>query len=146
MKIEWNFSEFEKFGDRVQDITKFEAFAKQMISEITVALREALFQNTPVLTGNLCANWGGDENYSFAIKQFAYGFSVTLYNRASSDKSPKYPNFQYGLAVNDGHRTPGGNGWVMGRFFVEKSIVQTAESSQIESIVMTKLQKWWDSV
>ena len=62
-----------------------------------------------------------------------------------NNKSPKYPNFKYGLAVNDGHRTPNG-GWVMGRFFVEKSIIQTAESNELESIVMREIQKWWKGV
>ena len=146
MKLEWDFSELYEFGNRLRDVSKFEQFAQQATKEITVALREMLFVHTPVLTGNLCASWGGQENYSFKVEKLSNGYSVTLYNRAVSLRpSVQYKNFQYGLAVNDGHRTPSG-GWVMGKFFVEKAIIQTANSAQIESIVMRELQKWWDSV
>ena len=140
MKIEWDFSDLEDFAGSLTDASKFDSFARQATREITVALRETLFQLTPVLTGNLCANWGGKENYSFAIKKLATGYSVTLYNRGANDKG-----FKYGLAVNDGHKTING-GWVMGRFFVEKSIVQTAESTKLESIIMRELEKWWKGV
>lgn len=146
MKLEWDFSEFNKFADRLQDVSKFDRFAQQATKEIANALREMLFHHTPVLTGNLAASWGGKENYSFEIKKWGYGYSVTLYNRAVSLRPQrKYKNFQYGLAVNDGHKTPSG-GWVMGRFFVEKAIVQTAESTELEAIVMRELEKWWESV
>jgi hypothetical protein len=47
----------------------------------------------------------------------------------------------YGLAVNDGHKTPDGAGWVMGRFFVEKSILLTEQKA--EQIIMNELKKWW---
>lgn len=145
MKASWDFSEFTKFANRLQDVSKFDRFAQQITKEIANALREMLFHHTPVLTGNLAASWGGKENYSFEIKKWGYGYSVTLYNRAISNKSPKYPNFQYGLAVNDGHKTPSG-GWVMGKFFVEKAVVQTAASTQLEAIVMRELEKWWKGV
>ena len=119
---------------------------QRITTEIATALREALFENTPVKTGNLAASWGGEENYSFTVKKLKTGYSVTLYNRAISIRPQKqYKNFQYGLAVNDGHRTPNG-GWVMGRFFVEKSIIQTSESAELESIIMREIQKWWKGV
>lgn len=145
MKLKWDFSEFTEFTERLQDFSKFEIFAKQITKEIANALREALFRNTPVLTGNLAASWGGEENYSFTVQKLKSGYSVTLKNHAMNNKSPKYPNFKYGLAVNDGHRTPNG-GWVMGKFFVENSIIQTAESNELESIVMREIQNWWKGV
>ena len=146
MKLTWDFSEFTEFAERLQDSSEFDKFAQQATKEIAETLREALFRNTPVLTGNLASNWGGEENYSFTVKKFGYGYSVTLYNRAVSLRpQKKYKDFKYGLAVNDGHKTPNG-GWVMGRFFVEKSVIQTAESNELESIVMRSIQQWWKGV
>ena len=145
MKVNWDFNEFTKFAESLQDFSKFDAFAQQITKEIAAILREALFQNTPVLTGNLCASWGGEDNYSLTVKKLESGYKVTLKNHAMNNKSSKYPNFKYGLAVNDGHRTPNG-GWVMGRFFVEKSIIQTSESNALESVVMREIQKWWKGV
>ena len=141
MKFEWDFHELTDFGNRLTDMSKFEIYAKQITKELAKALHEALFRNTPVLTGNLCAAWGGAENYSYTIETFSYGYRITLKNHGANDR-----NFKYGLAVNDGHKTPSGGGWVMGRFFVEKSILQTANSVQLEQLIMNELQKWWDSV
>jgi hypothetical protein len=145
MKFEWDFSEFNVFAERLMDLSKFDLFAQQATREIANALREALFRNTPVLTGNLSASWGGEENYNFTLKKLSTGYSVTLYNRAANKD-----NFKYGLAVNDGHYSKNQYGgpykWVVGRFFVEKSIIQTAESTQLESIIMRELEKWWRSV
>lgn len=146
MKVKWDFSEFTEFAESLQDFSKLDVFYQQATKDIAEALRDALFRNTPVLTGNLAASWGGEENYSFTVKKFEYGYSVTLYNRAVSLRpQKKYKDFKYGLAVNDGHKTPNG-GWVMGRFFVEKSIIQTSESNQLESIIMREIQKWWKGV
>ncbi len=146
MKLKWDFHELTDFGDNLLSLgSAFSPHLKQITKDIANALREALFENTPVLTGNLSANWGGAENYSFEVKAHNYGYSVTLYNRATNDKS-----FKYGLAVNDGHWSKNQYGgpykWVVGRFFVEKSIIQVANSTQIEEIIMKELQKWWDSI
>lgn len=145
MKLEWDFSEFTKFANSLQDLSKFEIFARQATKQIADALREMLFLHTPVKTGNLSASWGGTENYSFEIKKWGYGYSVTLYNHAANDK-----NFKYGLAVNDGHWSYNQYGgpykWVTGKFFVEKAIIQTAESMKLESLIMQELEKWWKGV
>jgi hypothetical protein len=146
MKLVWDLHELTDFGDNLKSLgSAFSPHLKQITREIAEALREALFKNTPVLTGNLSANWGGEENYSFQVKAHDYGYSVTLYNRAANDNK-----FQYGLAVNDGHWSKNQYGgpytWVIGKFFVEKSIIQVANSTQIEEIIMKELQKWWDSI
>ena len=145
MKLEWDFHELTDFGKRLNDLPKFEQYAQQIAKELAKALHEALFRNTPVKTGNLCAAWGGSENYSYTIKQFGYGYKITLKNNGANDK-----NFRYGLAVNDGHWSYNQYGgpykWVQGSFFVEKSVLQTANSMQVEQLIMQHLQKWWDSV
>lgn len=146
MKLKWDLHELTDLGDNLKSLcSAFDPHLQQATKEIAALLREALIQNTPVLTGNLAASWGGKENYSLEVKHLKTGYSVTLKNHAMSTKSSKYPNFKYGLAVNDGHKTPNG-GWVMGRFFVEKSIIQTAESTQLEAIIMREIEKWWKGV
>lgn len=145
MKVTWDFSDFNDFAERLQNLENFDKFARQATKEIAELLREALFTNTPVLTGNLAASWGGEANYAVEVKRFSYGYSVTLYNHAANDN-----NFKYGLAVNDGHYSKNQYGgpykWVRGRFFVENSVIQTAESNQLESIVMRGIQNWWKGV
>lgn len=146
MKFDWDMDELTEFGEQLKDFSNFDAYAQQIVKELAKALQDALFRNTPVLTGNLCASWGGEENCSFTVKKFGYGYKVTLYNKAVSLRpQQKYKNYYYGFAVNDGHATPSG-GWVVGKFFVEASVAQTANSFQLEQIIMQKLQKWWDSV
>lgn len=146
MKFDWDFSELTDFADNLKSLgSAFDPHLQRAVKEIARLLQEALFRNTPVLTGNLAASWGGEENYSFTVKPLKSGYSVTLKNHAMNNKSSAYRNFKYGLAVNDGHKTPNG-GWVMGRFFVEKSIIQTSESNELEAIIMRELQDWWKGV
>lgn len=141
LRLEWDFHELTEFGSRLNDASKLDVHAQQMAKELARVLQGALFINTPVLTGNLCASWGGKENYSYIVQRVGKGYRVTLKNNGANDRG-----FRYGLAVNDGHRTPSGSGWVMGRFFVEASVLQTANSMQVEQSIMRQLQKWWDSV
>ena len=139
MKAHWDLHEWTDFAN---ELVNFDKYAQLIAKEITKVLHEMLFQNTPVKTGNLCAAWGGSENYAYTVKKVGTGYQVILKNNGANDKG-----FQYGLSVNDGHKSfnqyGGPYGWVQGRFFVEKSIIQTANSGQIEQIVMKQLQKWW---
>ena len=143
MKLDWDFSELYGFANRLQN-SKHELDTALMTATRNIAkvLHKHLLNFTPVVTGNLRKMWSAGDNLAFTVKRVAGGFEVTLINRArANDKK----GFMYGLAVNDGHRTPQG-GWVMGRFFVEASMLVTENSSQLESIIMRELQKWWDSV
>lgn len=145
MKIKWDLSELTKFAENLSDFEVFDKCARQITKELAKELHEMLFQNTPVKTGNLCAAWGGSENYAYTIKKFGNGYQITLTNNGANDDG-----FRYGLAVNDGHYSYNQFGgpyrWVKGRFFVEKSVLQTANSAQVEQLIMKELQKWWDSV
>ena len=141
MKLEWDFSEFVDFAERIRDTHHLNTSLMTATQKIARVLHQYLLTQTPVVTGNLRKMWSAGNNLMFTVETVSGGFRVTLINLAQTEKG-----FQYGLAVNDGHKTPSGNGWVMGRFFVERSILQTAGSGRIEQVVMQELQKWWESV
>lgn len=141
MKIKWDFHELTDFANRLQDKHDLDTALMTATQKVARVLHQYLLVQTPVITGNLRKMWSAGDNLRFTVEKVKGGFNVTFINLAQTDKG-----FQYGVAVNDGHKTPGGTGWVMGRFFVERSVLQTANSTQIESIIMNELQKWWDSV
>lgn len=141
MKLEWDFRELTEFANRLNDIHTLDTALMTATKKIAQVLHQYLLIQTPVKTGNLRKMWSAGDNLRFTVEKVNGGFQVTFINLAQTDKG-----FRYGLAVNDGHRTPSGEGWVMGRFFVERSVLQTANSTQIEHIIMNELQKWWDSV
>lgn len=141
MKLEWDFSEFKDFAKRLDNTYEFETSLMTIAQKVARILHQYLLIQTPIVTGNLRKMWSAGDNLMFTVERVNNGFQVTFVNHAQNDKG-----FKYGLAVNDGHKTPSGNGWVMGRFFVERSILQTSNSSQIEQIVINEMQKWWDSV
>lgn len=155
MKLRWDIKEWVDFGNRLGDVDKFDDRMKDAVREISKKLHTMLIRNTPVDFGTLQAFWRTDENYAYAVDQTSKGFMVTLYNRA-----------QYATWVNDGHRQrpgrfiPGyweGNhfrydptadggmvlkrSWVQGRFFVEKSIVETEFT--MEKYIEKQLNNWW---
>lgn len=141
MNIVWDFSELERFANNLKSGYKFETAIMTATQNIAKVLHQYLLVQTPIITGNLRKMWSAGDNLAFTVEKVNNGFEVTLINLAQNQYG-----FRYGLAVNDGHKTPSGTGWVMGRFFVERSVLQTANSSQVEQIILRELQKWWDSV
>ena len=139
MEFEWDFSEFEKFASRLQERYAFDTAMMTATQNIARVLHRYLLSNTPIDTGNLRKMWSAGENLRVTVDKVNGGFEVTLINTAQNQNGEKY-----GEWVNDGHRTPNGLGWVMGRFFVENSIDLTYP--KVEQIVMKELEKWWDSV
>lgn len=143
MKLQWDFSELTNFATRLNDTYGIETALMTATKEVAKVLHQYLLVQTPIKTGNLRKMWSAGNNLKFTVTKVNGGFEVTFVNEARANAKN---GFMYGLAVNDGHKTPGGGGWVMGRFFVERAILQTASSTQIENIIMRELQKWWDSI
>ena len=139
MKFEWDFSEWVRFANNLESGYGFDTAMMTATQKIARVLHKYLLMQTPIDTGNLRKMWSAGDNLMFTVEPMSGGYQVTLINTAQNDKG-----FRYGLAVNDGHKKPNGSGWVMGRFFVERSILQTTE--QAEQIILQELQKWWDSV
>jgi hypothetical protein len=141
MKLQWDFSELTDFTKKLVDKHNFDSTIMTATQKVARVLHQHLLEQTPIDTGNLRKMWSAGENLQFTVKPVQNGYEVTFINTARAKSAD---GFMYGLAVNDGHRTPNGTGWVMGRFFVEKSILQTEQ--QAEQIIMNELKKWWDSV
>lgn len=140
MKLELDFSEFEKFAEELNNIYEFESAIMSATRKVAEVLHQHLIEQTPVKTGNLRKMWSAGDNLLFTVERVGSGFEVTFINEARAETED---GFMYGLAVNDGHKSRNG-GWVMGRFFVENSIDLT--KPKIEQLVMTELQKWWEKL
>ena len=140
MKLELDFSEFEKFAEELNNIYEFESAIMSATRKVAEVLHQHLIEQTPVKTGNLRKMWSAGDNLLFTVERVGSGFEVTFINEARAETED---GFMYGLAVNDGHKSRNG-GWVMGRFFVENSIDLT--KPKIEQLVMTELQKWWENL
>jgi len=141
MKLDMDFHELFEFGDKLKDGYELETTLMTATQNVARVLHQHLLLNTPIDTGNLRKMWSAGENLLFTVENVDGGYQVTFVNTAIN-KRYSSDGYMYGVAVNDGHRTTNG-GWVMGRFFVENSILQVRESKQLESIIMKELQKWW---
>ena len=134
IEVEWDFTAVQKALSRLNNEV-FENAIESATKEIAKELHNALLINTPVKTGNLLQCWNTPNNLAFTVVRVGNGFEVTLINDAQDDKE-----FKYGKAVNYGHKTTNG-GWVMGKFFVEKSEAQT--EPKCYDIVKRNLQKYF---
>ena len=158
MKWEFDFTELNKFADRLVEVDEFEARMKSATRRLSKALLKWIKEFTPVDYYKLLHAW--DKN-KFLVNKTDKGFEVLLVN-----------NMQYATWVNDGHKQKPGRfipgywenathfrydpnakggmvlkkSWVKGVFFVEKGILRIANTEEIEQIIMDELQKWWDSV
>lgn len=139
MRVSFDFSELNRFITNVTNPYNLETTLMTATQNIARVLHQHLLEQTPIDTGNLRKMWSAGDNLMFTVEKTVNGFEVTLVNTAQNQKGEKY-----GVWVNDGHRTPNGTGWVMGRFFVENSIDLTYP--KLEQIIMKELEKWWDSV
>ena len=136
MKLEWDFHEFNDFANRLKDTHELETALMTATQNVARVLHDHLLRNTPIDTGNLRKMWSAGNNLYFGVEDIGDGYQVTFVNEAKNN------GFMYGVAVNDGHRSVNG-GFVMGRFFVEKSIIQVGESAKLESMIYKELDKWW---
>ena len=158
MKVEWDFSELNRFARNLTNTSNFERQMKFAAKELAHELLRMIKNFTPVGdTYQLMNGWSGN---AFAVKRVAEGFEVLIVNR---DRKA--------LWVNDGHRVRNqkngpyltvhrrikvptaykwqkntSNLYVFGHFFVERGILQLGNTTQVEDIITKKLQKWWDSI
>ena len=135
MKIKWNAKQLNDFANRLQSEYEFTTTLMTATQKVARVLHQHLLGYTPVKTGNLRKMWSAGDNLRFEVEEVDDGYEVTFINLAQNDKGERY-----GIWVNDGHRSPNG-GWVMGRFFVEKSIIATEDKA--EEIIYKELEKWW---
>lgn len=153
MKITWDFTQLEKFG---QDLVsnKFDEQMKIVTKKIAEVLLRRMKSLTPIETGELLSGWDGNK---LLVTEVKGGFEVLIINKS--------PNALY---VNDGHRVrnrkdgpylkvkhrvkvptahqwqnPVSDWYVFGHFFVERSILQLENSTELERILNRELQKWW---
>lgn len=158
MKLQIDFSEFYEFADSLKDTGKLENALKRVTKEISKELLERIKNFTPRdKTGKLINGWNGN---SFLVKSVDNGYEVEIVNTA-----------EYAQWVNDGHRVknrkegeylrvynrkkvktphkwqkPVSDYYVYGHFFVERGIIQLAESTELELIILRELEKWWVSM
>lgn len=153
MKIEWDFSEFNNFANKLLSTSMDEGF-KRATKSLGKALLKRMKSLTPVDDYELINGWNGNH---FLVREVEGGFEVDIVNTTP-----------YALAVNDGHRAFNQYGgpypikhrvkvrnphqwqkgdatyYVFGHFFVERGILQLNNTKEIESIIMRELQKWWE--
>ena len=155
MKLKWDFHELYDFGERISNVSKFEKVCEEATRELAKVFQNMLINETPVVTGQLAAGWGGSKNCSYTVKQMKSGFKVEFVNEVP-----------YAKYVNDGHYSynqynVGGDPYVVkrrkvpyyqgnsdatfvfGHFFVEKSIVKLENGIELNKVLRKELQKWF---
>lgn len=136
IEVEFDFSSVQKALRRLNKEV-YETALMTATQEIARELHKSLLQNTPVITGNLRKAWSSGENLMFTVERVSNGYQVTLINDAKSGSENGFP---YAEVVNYGHNTPSG-GWVVGRFFLENSEIQTRP--KCNAIIKKNLQKYF---
>lgn len=134
MKVEIDNSMLVNFAKRLGEYEQFETALMTATQEIAKVLHKELLKRSPIDTGNLRKMWSAGDNLKFYVDRVANGFEVTLVNEARNDKGYKYP-----WVVNYGHNSA--NGWVMGQFFVENSVLATEAVAKKK--IREELTKWF---
>ena len=156
MKIEWDFKELYNFADKLGNVNNFKHYVKLAADDIAKDLQEMLKKNTPYKTGKLQQGWlsGG-----YVIVEKGKGYEVTLLNDVEYAYYVNYGHYSYNQFNKGGepyfvyNRTPkiapefetnDDDTFVFGHFFVEKTLVDYAESFKLDKLLFTQLNKWWE--
>lgn len=151
MKIEWDFHEFFEFADKLSDFNRLEEKLQSTSKELGEILLKMLKANTPVKTGKLKSGWT-----DYKVERVKNGFEITLTNTVEYAKwvnDGHYSYNQFGGAYFVRNRTPkiapeyetnDDDTFVFGHFFVEVTLWQLSNSTQLEQIIYKQLQKWWE--
>lgn len=155
MYVEFDFSEFYDFAEKLSD-SKLEETFERITKDIAQALLKRIKGYTPTLDYDLINAWNDNK---LLVTETETGYEVLLVNK-----------MEYATWVNDGHKQRPGRfipgywantrrfvyvpnydggmvlkkSWVQGKFFVEKGITSLTATKEIESIIMRELQKWWE--
>lgn len=168
MKLKWDFHELYDFGERIANVAEFEKVCEKATKELAKVFQDMLISKTPLVTGQLAAGWAGAENCSYTVKRMKSGFKVELVNRvpyakAVNDGHKAYNQFggpypihdevsigPYGklrgrIAVTEPYEWQQGDPsmYVFGHFFVERSIVELENGTELNKVLQKELNKWF---
>lgn len=155
MKIKWDFKELYDFADKLVSVSLDDTF-KRITKDLAKALLKRMKGFTPADSYELINGWEGNK---FLVTATATGYEVLIVNKtpyASYVNDGHKVYNQYGgpypikhrIQVRSPHQWQQGDAtyYVFGHFFVERGILQLANTQEIEGIVMRELQKWWEGL
>lgn len=132
------FNELTDFRDRIAELEQSGAIEENLIEsvkELTARFLALVIPATPVgvypasagkVGGNLRRRWTAE----MSVDEFVY--SVAVINNGNSYEIEVVNDADYAEYVEYGHRTPGGKGWVVGRFMMTKSeIIMNQQAPQL---------------
>ena len=97
--------------DRASQEAELSDFYEQAAKELAARLLTMVKKRTPVRTGNLRGGRNGSGGWTVGeVQKVDGGYQVEVFNPT-----------EYTSYVEFGHRTPGGKGWVKGRFMLTLS-------------------------
>lgn len=97
--------------DRASQEAELSDFYEQAAKELAARLLTMVKKRTPVRTGNLRGGRNGSGGWTVGeVQKVDGGYQVEIFNPT-----------EYASYVEFGHRTPGGKGWVKGRFMLTLS-------------------------
>lgn len=109
----------QKRLEKAADAAGKDAFYESAVKELAARLLTLVKKRTPVLSGTLRRGWTVGE-----MKKMNDGYEIEVVDP-----------IEYASYVEFGHRTPGGKGWVPGRFMM------TVSASELEGMAPAILQR-----
>lgn len=161
MRLRWDFHELYDFGERIGNIAEFERVCEEATRELAKVFQDMLIKETPLVTGQLAAGWGGAKNCSYTVKRLKNGFKVELVNEVPyakyvNDGHYSYNQYNVGgepYVVHNRIKVPtrsehdtlsvDASRYVFGHFFVEKSIAKLEGGRQLNKVLYEELEKWF---
>ena len=145
-----DFNEFEELRDKLVGLEQsgaVDAFFTNLVKELTARFLALVIPATPVglypkdtgkTGGTLRRGWTAEKTVE------EYVFSVTVIKSGSSYEIKILNDVEYARYVEYGHRTPGGNGWVVGRFMM--TISEIIINQEAPELIKKRLEEFLEGV
>jgi hypothetical protein len=131
------YKDWERLESNLRKIAAidFDKFCRDVAKELAARLIRNLVKTTPVDTGVLRRGWTGGADGSVA----GYVGGLKVHRMGDTYQILVMNPVKYGLYVNYGHRTRGGEGWVEGYHFLEVSVDAVQQGA--DKVIEKKLRK-----
>lgn len=126
-----DFKQLKRLQEKMNKLTEndLDEFCEMCAKQLAARLLRKVIKRTPVDSGTLRRAWS-EENSNIYVEHNGNEFVCEIVNSTS-----------YAIYVEYGHRTRNHDGWVNGRFMLEKSTLELDNKAPkiIEKMLMKKL-------
>lgn len=121
-------SQLKKLEKNMKSIDTMLLITK-IAKDLTARILALTIDNTQVVSGRLKGGWVGQDVYDGSISAKQHVNTLPIVNSGRTITITIKNSVEYAVYVENGHRTPNGNGWVKGQYMLRLASIDVVDKS-----------------